>query len=89
MCSLLTSEEILSLGKEVLLNKLHSYIRLWYIQKQLPDIMIGDPDIIPFYTPCNGHSSGLFNTSETRDVIDGFLPMQAYCKTCSQTRNSH
>lgn len=79
----LARSEINSLSKGFILRRFHKYIRLWYIEGVLPDSLMEDPEIIPYYTPCSGHVQGkpeavLHNS----DVIDGVLPMQAYCLHC-------
>lgn len=72
-------DDISSFSKSLILNKMHRYIRLWYINDTLPMWMLNDPDIKLFYTPCNGHST---SPSSVSDEIDGVFPMIAYCSGC-------
>lgn len=81
----LARSEIASLNKGFILRRFHKYIRLWYIEGVLPDYLIEDPEIIPYYTPCTGHVQGkpeAMSSSHNTDVIDGVFPMQAYCLHC-------
>lgn len=71
--------------KSLLLSKFHPYIRMWYISHKLPDFMTKDSDIIPYFTPCNGHSKSTNNSISDFDEIDGVMQMQAYCKLCSSS----
>lgn len=79
----LTTKEIMSIKKSLLIKKFNSYIRLWYISGNLPQCMIKDPEVIPYFTPCSGHPNSSINTTNV-DVIDGVLQMQAYCDKCIQ-----
>lgn len=79
----LTSDDIILIPKNVLLTKLHSYIRAWYINGLLSQTMVQDKEIIPFFTPCQGHPRSGYKGVSDIDEIDGVLPMQAYCKLCS------
>lgn len=88
----LDSSEIESLGKAFILRKFHKHIRLWYIEKKLPPSLLSDPDIVPFFTPCNGHVEGSNPDTLPTDVIDGIFVMQAYCPRCvsnGSTQKNH
>lgn len=77
----LTHDKIAVLSKGFILKVFHRNIRLWYIDNQLPQALLEDEDIIPYYTPCDGHiNKSMHNLSS--DVIDGVLTMQAYCQQC-------
>lgn len=81
----LARSEIGSLSKGFILCKFHKYIRLWFIEGVLPDSLLEDPEIVPYYTPCKGHietKPEAVSSSHTTDEIDGVLPMQAYCSQC-------
>lgn len=84
MESSLIHDKIAVLNKDFILQCFHKYVRIWFINNQLPQKFLEDPDIIPYYTPCHGHidkSKPNTNTSSS-DVIDGVLKMQAYCQQC-------
>lgn len=80
----LTPHEIATLSKSLIINKMHRSIRMWYIENVLPISMIKDPDIIPYFTPCNGHSNMETKNDSTSDEIDGVFIMQAYCLGCQK-----
>lgn len=80
----LSAEDIKLFSKSFLINKVHRYIRMWYITNKLSNSMVEDPDIKPFFTPCTGHSDKKKDmSSEVFDEIDGVLQMQAYCRLCN------
>lgn len=56
---------------------------MWFIENILPESMINDPDIVPYFTPCNGHNTEKHKHSSS-DEIDGVLTMQAYCLRCQK-----
>lgn len=80
----LARSEIASLEKAFILRRFHKYIRSWYMEGVLPDSLLEDEDIIPFYTPCDGHPLPVQGASltENTDCIDGVLQMRAYCSKC-------
>lgn len=77
----LNRDEIKSIGKKLLLKKFHRFIHLWYIQNKLDISLLNDLDIMSYYTPCSHHNLPF----ESGDVVDGVLPMQAYCAMCRKT----
>lgn len=83
----LSPSEIESLDKSVVLSKLHHLIRMWFIDKVLPKTWLEDSEIIPYFTPCNGHLRDLKSESDSCDEIDGFFPMQAYCLQCKNEKS--
>lgn len=76
----LTNDDISVFTKPFVVNKMHRYIRLWYISDKLPSWLLEDPDIKPFYTPCTDHFTSACSISS--DEIDGVFPMMAYCVMC-------
>lgn len=77
----LSQSDIQSLSKDLILRKFHKLIKLWYINKTLPESMLGDADIYPYYTPCWGHST----LNDGDDEFDGPRQMQAYCLKCKKS----
>lgn len=73
--------EIQSIGKDLLLRKFHRLIRMWYIHDKLPESLKSDCDVIPYFTPCDGH---YLQKLDNVDEIDGVLVMQSYCTNCKR-----
>lgn len=80
----LSSDEIASLSKSLIVTKLHRYVRIWYISGKLPESLKIDPCIVPYFTPCPGHG----NINSSGDTIDGPFTMQAYCAMCREINRS-
>lgn len=82
---LLKKEVIQKIDKTTIMAHFTRYIRLWYISDQLPQWMIEDNDIIPYFTPCAGHRMSYdFDDSKDYSEIDGVLPMRAFCSICRE-----
>lgn len=86
-----TKEVIDKFDKTTILMHFKSNIRLWYVSGVLPQRMIEDIDIIPYFTPCNGHRvSYVRNEFEEFSEVDGVLPMMGFCSKCKgQKGNPH
>lgn len=78
----LPRDKIEELSKEFILAYFHRNIRMWYISNKLPHSLLEDSDIIPYYTPCDGHIKNSKGNTQSSDVIDGVLMMRAYCQQC-------
>lgn len=75
-------------GKSTILKKYSKYIRFWYITGELPENMIEDCDIKPYFTPCPRHRFSV-TSNEGEDVIDGVEIMMAFCTICTQEGIAH
>lgn len=85
----LTKDKIAVLSKAFILKVFHRNIRLWYIDNQLPQKLLEDEDIKPYYTPCDGHVVNISIPNSSTDVIDGVLGMQAYCMQCRKNLSKY
>lgn len=77
----LTKDDINNIPKSILLKKFHQFIRFWYVNNSLPDVLVKDPTIMPYFTPCNLQ----YDRSDSElDEIDGVITMQGYCLHCKK-----
>lgn len=75
------------MSKSTILANYSQCLRWWYINNELPEDLIEDEDIIPFFTPCEGHY--IQQNSDSEDCIDGVLPMVAFCPLCKDKPQLH
>lgn len=82
----ITKEMLSSTEKSVILNNFTHQIRKWFILGVLPQKFVEDEDVIPYFTPCEGHRSSKDYSSDC-DQIDGPNQMRAYCQLCKKEKD--